>query len=300
MAQILSIASGKGGVGKSMVTSNLGLLLAKRGFRVTLVDLDTGGADLHILFGMFHPTDTLTAFLDRRVKTIQEVVQPVPGYPNLSLIPGTGNTLVTANLPHAKKKRLINHLRKLDADFVVVDVGAGTSYHPLDFFLGADRYLTVTTPDPTAVLDLYRFIKLASIRKVLSAFLARDPVAEALLGKDFQSTQEVLAAVGQANAEGEAVAKDALEAFNPSLILNKMTRTTTVNTSQLQHMIRQYIQTDMDVLGRIPDDDAVERSIRQYLPVVEQAPQSPAAVALNDMVTNLLDWLQVEQPNSKS
>ncbi|MCZ6580035.1 MAG: P-loop NTPase, partial [Nitrospirae bacterium] len=60
MPKIISIASGKGGAGKSMVASNIALLLAKRGIQVILVDLDTGGPNLHILFGLFHPTATLT------------------------------------------------------------------------------------------------------------------------------------------------------------------------------------------------------------------------------------------------
>ena len=114
---------------------------------------------------------------------------PSPSPSSLRLIAGTGETLITANLPHARKKRLIRHLQKLDADIILVDVGAGTSYHALDFFLLADYFLAVATPDPTSVLDLYRFIKLAAIRKVLSAFLARDPVAEPSWTKTFIASQ---------------------------------------------------------------------------------------------------------------
>ncbi|MEK7870426.1 MAG: P-loop NTPase, partial [Nitrospirota bacterium] len=65
MATIISIASGKGGVGKSVVSANLALLLAKHGQRVVLADLDVGGADSHILFGLLNPPLTLTDFLNR-------------------------------------------------------------------------------------------------------------------------------------------------------------------------------------------------------------------------------------------
>lgn len=104
MPCIVSVASGKGGVGKSMVVSNLGLLLAKKGLRVTLVDLDIGGANLHILFGMFHPPSTLTDFLTNTLKNLDEIAHPIPSLSSLKLIPGTGETLITANLQHAKKK----------------------------------------------------------------------------------------------------------------------------------------------------------------------------------------------------
>jgi flagellar biosynthesis protein FlhG len=292
MAVILSIASGKGGAGKSMVTSNLGLLLAKRGYRVTLVDLDTGGANLHVLFGHFHPKATLTDFLNRKVKTLQEVAEPLSVHQNLSLISGTGETLLTSNLPHPKKKRLLNHLRKLDSDLVLVDVGAGTHFHTLDFFLFANGYLTVATPDPTSVLDLYRFIKLAAIRRVLSAFLARDPIATALSNQEFQSIQEVLNAVGQTNEAGTAIARTALESFQPCLILNRMGIASKVNTLHLQQMVQQYIGTELHVLGQIPQDEAVERSIRQYLPVVDNNPISPAAQAFEAITDSLEVWME--------
>lgn len=304
MPSIVSVASGKGGVGKSMVVSNLGLLLAKKGHRVILVDMDIGGANLHILFGMFHPPSTLTDFLTNTLKNLNEIAHPISSLSSLKLIPGTGETLMTANLQHAKKKRLIRHLQKLDADIILVDVGAGTSYHALDFFLLADYFLAVATPDPTSVLDLYRFIKLAAIRKVLTAFLARDPVAEALLDKDFHSVTAVLEAVGQTSESGVAIAQQALTGFQPALILNRMTPKSRINTLHLQHLLKQYVGTDLSVLGNIPEDIHVQQSILKYLPVVELAPSSPAAMALNQLAENLLEMMsrtpgalgQMEEP----
>lgn len=275
-----------------MVASNLAILLAKRGNRVTLVDLDTGGANLHILFGLFRPTATLTDFLEKRQKKLQSILQPIPGYDRLSLLVGTGETLITANLPYGKKKRLISHLRQLEGDIILVDVGAGTNYHALDFFLFADRYVTVATPDPTSVLDVYRFIKLAAIRKVLSAFLSRNPVKEVLIDREFHNVEEVLTAVGETNEEGKTIAEQALHHFNPSLILNRVSNRSQINTSHLQHMVKQYIGTDLMVLGRIPDDQAAEQSIRKYLPVVDWAPHSPSAEALEHITENLVNWLK--------
>lgn len=291
MATILSVASGKGGVGKSMVVSNLGLLLSRKGKKVVMVDLDIGGANLHILFGMFHPPSTLTDFLTNRIKTLEEASHPINTMSQLKLIPGTGETLITANLQHAKKKRLIRHLQKLDADIVLVDVGAGTSYHTLDFFLLADYYLAVATPDPTSVLDLYRFIKLAAIRKVLTAFLARDPVSEALLTKDFHSVSDVLESVGRTSESGMALAQEALKGFKPSLILNRMTPKARINTLQLQQLLKQYVGTTLTVAGNIPEDSQVHDSILKYLPVVDFAPNSPASRAFTQLSDNIYDLI---------
>jgi flagellar biosynthesis protein FlhG len=287
MPIIISIASGKGGVGKSVIAANLALLLAKQGKRVTLADLDVGGSDIHILFGHMNPPLTLTDFLSRRVERLEDIVQAVPFHPGLTLIPGTGDTLATANMPYAKKKRLIRHLKDLPADIVVVDIGAGTSYHALDFFLMADCHVTVATPDPTSVLDLYRFIKLAAIRRVLSSFLARDAMSDALSDRDFCSVEEVLEVAGHTDEAGRAIAETTLRTFHPVLILNRLSGRSHVNVSALKKLLAEYIGGQLTLLGEIPDDPSMERAVRSFLPLVEFEPASPAAAALRAIADRL-------------
>ena len=282
MATIVSVGSGKGGVGKSVIAANLAMLLAKQGKRVVLADLDVGGADAHILFGILHPPLTLTDFVERRVERLEDVLQPISAHPFLHLIPGTGDTLATANLPYAKKKRLIRHFKQLEADLIIIDIGAGTSYHALDFFLMADHYLTVATPDPTSVLDLYRFIKLAAIRRVLSAFLSRDAVSEALSERDFGSIEEVIQAVGDTDANARDTAARMLKGFQPHLIVNRVSGKSRVNVLQLKKLLKEYVGGELALLSEIPDDPAMVRAIRGYLPVVEFEPTAPASVALEE------------------
>jgi len=287
MPIIISIASGKGGVGKSVIAANLALLLAKQGKRVTLADLDVGGSDIHILFGHMNPPLTLTDFLSRRVERLEDIVQAIPFHPGLTLIPGTGDTLATANMPYAKKKRLIRHLKDLPADIVVVDIGAGTSYHALDFFLMADCHVTVATPDPTSVLDLYRFIKLAAIRRVLSSFLARDAMSDALSDRDFCSVEEVLEVAGHTDEAGRAIAETTLRTFHPALILNRLSGRSHVNVSALKKLLAEYIGGQLTLLGEIPDDPSMERAVRCFLPLAEYEPASPAASALRAIAGRL-------------
>lgn len=291
MARIVSIASGKGGVGKSVVAANLALLLAKKGLRVVLADLDIGGADSHILFGLLNPPLTLTDFLSRRVERLEDIAQVLPIHAGLRIIPGTGDTLATANMTYSKKKRLIRHFQEIQADVIVVDIGAGTSYHALDFFLMADHHLAVATPDPTSVLDLYRFIKLAAIRRVLSSFLARDAMAEALSDRDFSSVEEVLDVAGKTDEVGRGIAEATLRTFQPALILNRVSGRSRVNVLQLRKLLKEYVGGDLLLLGEIPDDPAMERAVRSYLPVVESDPASPAAVALGRVADALLPLL---------
>ena len=97
-------------------------------------------------------------------ESLDDVAQEVEWGAGLRLIAGTGQTLATANLPYAKKQRLIRHLRHLDADIVLLDCPPGTSYQSLDFFLQGDAQVVVANPDPISVIELYRFLKLAAIR----------------------------------------------------------------------------------------------------------------------------------------
>jgi flagellar biosynthesis protein FlhG len=291
MGTLISVASGKGGVGKSVISANLALAFAKSGRRVILADLDVGGADVHIMFGELNPPVTLTDFLNKRISRLDEAAIPISIHPNLRLIVGTGETLATANMAYARKKRLTKQFRDLEADIVVIDIGAGTNYHALDFFLMADLHLVVATPEPTAVLDLYRFIKLAAIRRVLAGFLARSPLSEVLSNRDFTSVEEVLEFAGAGDVEGRDAATATLRSFRPGLIINRVSDGSKVNVSYLRKVLHQYVGGDLTLLGEIPDDPAVSQSVRKFLPVIEAAPESFAAkglLALSIAVENLV------------
>lgn len=291
MAHIISVASGKGGVGKSVVAANLAFALARRGKQVVLADLDIGGSDAHVLVGLLHPTLTMTDFLDHRVKYLDELALPLPLHPSLRIIAGTGDTLATANMSYSQKKRLIRTFQDVHADVIVADIGAGTSYHALDFFLMADHHLAVATPDPTSVLDLYRFIKLAAIRRVLSMFLMRDVMAEGLANRDYCSVEEVLEVAGKTDESGRTIAESTLRDFQPALVLNRVSGRARVNVPQLKKLLKEYVGGDLTLLGEIPEDPAMEQAVRAYTPVIQHAPSSPAATALTKMGEALLHIL---------
>ncbi|MDK2743990.1 MAG: P-loop NTPase [Nitrospira sp. BO4] len=298
MARIISVASGKGGVGKSVVAANLALVLAQKGKQVVLADLDIGGADAHVLLGLPNPARTLTDFLNRRVEQLDALAQQLPIHPSLRIIPGTGDTLATANMSYSQKRRLIRNFQDIHADVIVVDIGAGTSYHTLDFFLMADHHLAVATPDPTSVLDLYRFIKLAAIRRVLSMFLTRDVMAEGLANRDYSSVEEVLDVAGKTDESGRSIAEATLSVFQPALILNRVTGRARVNVPQLKKLLKEYVGGDLTLLGEIPEDSAMEQAVRAYVPVVQHAPSSPAAVALTKTAEALAQLLRGSLPQA--
>jgi flagellar biosynthesis protein FlhG len=292
LVAIVSFASGKGGVGKSTTVSNLGLLLARSGSTVVLVDLDVGGADLHVLFGELSPALTLSDFIERRVDTLEQVALPVSWCPRLRLIAGTGDTLRNTNPAAQTKKRLERHIRNLDADVVLLDIGAGTNYHALDFFLWGDVQVVIATPDPTSLLDLYKFVKLAATRRVLAALGSREPAGEMLLGEDFRNLEQLLAAASRSGPEIEQRARAALAGFEPTLLLNEA-GTDRAGLARISGLIRRFLGSDAHVLGQVPVDPAVVASVRRFLPVVEGEPSAPAARAFQDVAKALQARLQL-------
>jgi len=295
MAVTISIGSGKGGAGKTMILCNLALLLAKKGKKVCLVDLDIGGADAHLLFGLFNPKHSLADFLTRKVESIQDVVHTFYAFNGLQLIPGNGTTLQTANMSFQEKQRLLRSLKTLDADIILIDVGAGTSYHSLDFFMFGDIQLCVTLPEPTAIMDFYSFLQLATIRKVLSSFLSSSEVSTTLKKENFSSLADVLELAEKTQAGAREKAQQALHYFHPLLLVNRDISNGKVNKKKLREMVAKYLGIEIPPLGNIPEDPAVAEALKAYIPVSELSPDAPASLAMSIMADKLIQIAELFQ-----
>ena len=296
MAVTISIGSGKGGAGKTMILCNLALLLAKKGKKVCLVDLDIGGADVHLLFGLFNPKHSLADFLTRKVTSIQDVIHTFYSLNGLQLIPGSGSTLQTANMSFQEKQRLLRSLKTLDVDVVLIDVGAGTSYHSLDFFMFGDIQLCVTLPEPTAIMDFYSFLQLSTIRKVLGSFLSSSEVSTTLKKRSFASLHEVLELAEATQTGARSRAQQALRYFHPLLIINRDIYNGQVNKTKLKQMVAKYLGIEIPPLGNIPEDKAIGDALKAYIPVCELSPDAPASVAMSQMADKLEKIISLFEP----
>ena len=152
------MAGGKGGVGKSLVTANVSICLALMGYKVSSVDLDLGGANLHTCLGVPIPEKTLSDYLSKKGRNFSDLLNDTP-IENLSLISGAQDDLGIANLRHMQKTRLISKLRDIDSDYVLMDLGAGTSFQYTRLFYKLRYGNSYSTPEPTSIENTYRFIK---------------------------------------------------------------------------------------------------------------------------------------------
>ena len=165
-ARVLTLVSGKGGVGKSNLAANLSLSLARANRRVLLVDADLALANLDILFGL--PAGPNLADLLKGPHNLAEIATVVA--PGLRLLPGASGLTSLAELSDYHQARLIDLLETLESssDFLIIDASAGISGNVLGFAAAADDVLVVTTPEPPAIADAYAVIKVLLRERQLS------------------------------------------------------------------------------------------------------------------------------------
>ncbi|MDR2109866.1 MAG: P-loop NTPase, partial [Spirochaetaceae bacterium] len=156
--RIIPIASGKGGVGKSLTSANLAVAFAQAGKRVVLADLDLGASNLHLIIGHRAPESGIGTFLNDARSDFSKVIVDTD-VPGLRFIPGDTEIPGTANLKAAQLKALVRRLLGLDTEILILDLGAGTHQSILDFFLLSGQGIIVTTPTVTATLNAYVFLK---------------------------------------------------------------------------------------------------------------------------------------------
>ncbi len=166
---IVTIGSGKGGVGKTTLAANLGALLASRGKRVCLVDADLGGANLHHFVGIRAPKVGLQDYLNGTLSQLSDVAQET-ATPNLLLVGGAGDIVELANPKYTQKGKILRGIEKLDCHYVLVDLGAGSGNNVVDFFAAFQNGIVVCDGLPTSIENAYAFLKNGIIRGVHHLF----------------------------------------------------------------------------------------------------------------------------------
>jgi flagellar biosynthesis protein FlhG len=161
-ARVITVTSGKGGVGKTNITINLAIALSEQGYRVVILDADFGLANIDVLFGIV-PQYTLLDVVKNR-KNILEILADGPK--NTRFISGGSGVEDLLKLDRQQTARFIEGMALLDrlADVIIVDTGAGLSDNVMSFIMAADEVLLVTTPEPTSITDAYALIKMVSNR----------------------------------------------------------------------------------------------------------------------------------------
>lgn len=161
-AKVITVTSGKGGVGKTNITVNLAIALSEMGKRVTILDADFGLANIDVLLGIIPKYTLVDVIYDN--KNIFEVLSDGPK--NIRFLSGGSGVEELLKLDKVQLEKFVANISLLDrlSDVILIDTGAGLSDNVMSFVMAADEVLLVTTPEPTSITDAYALIKMVSNR----------------------------------------------------------------------------------------------------------------------------------------
>ncbi|WP_428263819.1 helix-turn-helix domain-containing protein [Haliangium sp.] len=289
--RIIAVASGKGGTGKSLLAANIGIFLATLGKRVILVDGALGGANLHVLTGMWRPTHTLTDALNEGV-SMAEVVEPTP-VPGLRLVAGTHDPAWVANLKPSQSRQLLAGIRTLPAELVVVDLEAGSNTHSLDWFLAADVGVLITLAEPTSVALCYRFIRAAFLRALRRSDLGR-AVRRLASGLDrpdggIPAPLDLFRAAQSSDpALAERIAEHILE-LRPHIVVNGTRSKADMELGRaVAAASRRRLGPPVTYLGHLEYDEAVWAAVRRSRPLLVEHPEARVSKCIEKVARRLL------------
>lgn len=292
--QILPIASGKGGVGKSLLSANLAIALGQAGKKVVLADLDLGASNLHLALGHNVKNNSIGTYLTDK-SSFQSIIEATE-YENVSFIAGDSQIPGLTTLKAAQKTKLLRNFHSIDADFLILDLGAGTHQIILDMFLQSPQGILVTAPTVTATLDGYLFLK-NSVFRLLNTTFKRGTAGHAYLEQLKQNSDAMksiyipklvdnLFTVDPVNT---ALFKSRMNQFKPRLVMNMIDDPKDADRAQrIRNSCSQYLGMDLEYLGLMYRDQLQDKALSSRLPVIIYKPNCLLSQAIYRIAEKVL------------
>lgn len=290
-AQVWVVGSGKGGVGKTFVSSSLGITLSKLNQSVLLVDFDLSGANLHTTLGLQLKDRNLRHFFDGSHKLV-DLVQPTQ-VPRLSYIQGFWDDWSLSDVSLDQIRRFAESCRATEYDMVIIDLGAGSGWGNMELFKIADERLLVVDPEPTSIEKSYRY---------LEAFICHS-LRENASAESFLKIQNALREYRTKNQKGLFSFRDYLHSatgfsFDHFEQISKKPLRLIVNSTRsrpdlelgfaMKSVCNKYFDVPVDFVGSIDFDNAVWQSVRGREPVLIAKPFTPVASQFLSICRHLL------------
>jgi flagellar biosynthesis protein FlhG len=293
--KIIPIASGKGGVGKTVLAANLALSLADGGRRTVVVDLDLGGSNLHTCLGIRNINPGVGNFLadpSRRLKDMLVQTQ----YRNLEFVPGDVLVPGLSAITYSQRKRIAKQLLPVDADYLVLDLGSGTGNAVLDFFLVSNCGIVVTTPQPTAVTNAYGFLKNLVFRFLQRALAGNKEITKYLkslnregIPQSSPTVSQVLSLVKKIDKDTAGKAEHYLSMLHPKLVINfSRSPDDTEEGFKIRDLCRKNLDIDVECIGLVGRDSVVEKSVAERVPLIRFEPETVAALQIGRIAGKIL------------
>jgi len=293
---IIAVGGAKGGVGKSALAANLAVGLALLGQQVVLADLDLGGADVHLYLGVKSLPKTWNDLLDKKENSIEDIITATP-FEGLKLIGGDSSKLGSENLPYAQKRKIMRHLREIEGDYLILDLGGNTSYNALDFFLFADHKIVISGTEPASILDSYSFVKVAFYRfleRFFSEHHSLKDLSQKIKDGSWEQSKDLsLDTIFKEVRERDAAAYDKIrkqhDQFRVSLVVNMAENRKDFQIAEsMQRVLKEKCFLNVGVLGTIPFDKLARRAARSFTPIIVEYPKCQPSKAIHQMLAAIL------------
>lgn len=296
--RVFAISGAKGGVGKTILASNLSLYLANIGRRVVLVDADAGGANLHTCLGtgVAPPIHRMrrvpSGDASSSAKLPESLLADTP-YSGLRLMSVGIDTLASSASRAERFSKLIPLVRTIDADYVVVDLGGGMTRELLDAYLSADLSIYVTVPEPTAIENTYRFLRAAFIRFLLGRLTDHENLGDLEKKlRSYDSAPSPFDLLKTLEAEDDPFAGSvrlAMEAFSPRIVINQTRLRSDLELGYaMRSAARKRLGVTIDYLGHIDNDDTVWTCVRNRQPLLLESPGTKSSKKIEKIARRLL------------
>ncbi|MFH7320171.1 P-loop NTPase [Desulfurivibrio sp. D14AmB] len=293
--RIIPIASGKGGVGKSIFAASLAISLARRGETTVAVDLDLGGSNLHTYLGMPNTNPGVGDFLKRRLTNLSDLVVPTP-VDNLGFLPGDGKTPFMANISTRQRLQLLDELLRLKARYIIIDLGAGSAINTMNLFGLALDGIVITTLDTPALMNALVFLRNFTFANILSLASERAPTRKMLLDAYRRSAdganltaEEIYGLLAAHDPLLARQIRQRLERFTPRFVYNMADQPEDLRVAgRIQGTLKQNLSMNSSPLGLLFHDPAVRKSVRQNKVFLREQPDTPYARGLRAITDRLL------------
>ncbi len=295
--EVWAVGGGKGGVGKSIISVLLSFWLAKKNKETVLVDLDLGGANIHTLMGIKSPARTLNDFIIRKYNSLEEI-SIYTEVDNLRLLCGASEILSMANPQFAQKVKIIQNIFNLDADYVVIDLGAGTSFNVLDFFMAAHKQIVVLTPQPVSIQNAYGFVRNTVYRK-LSRLVSRKASLVAMVKETMdpkndlkiRTINELLQNISNESSEEDAKAlRKEIANIQPVLITNMTNEVNEKNAGRIIKTVSErYLMINPINLGGVAYDKQIYSMVTDMVPLTKLDQSSEAFMNLFEITGRIME-----------
>lgn len=301
--QIIPVASGKGGVGKSLLSANLAIALGRAGKKVILADLDLGASNLHLVIGQQSPKIGIGTYIAGK-STLEELITPTD-YNNVYFIAGDSEIPGLSALKISQKNSLIKHFQNCQADFLILDLGAGTHLSILDFFLLSPQGIIVSAPTVTATLNGYLFLKNAVFRLMYNSFKRNSAAYKYLeqLKTDTNTLQKLYIpklteAIRRIDPASAATFEHRMSQFHPRLIMNMIDDPKDAEKAyRIRRSCQEYLGLDLEHLGVLYKDPMQDIALASRLPVTVYKPQSVLSQAIYRIAEKIIQSETIQFDN---